>query len=83
VSGSLGNTLNKKRVRALARGSDFQFNLNRTRCSEALGLGNASLERISFNLIQIEGNPRPAQAGNIAVALKRVNPIGRNTLYTR
>jgi hypothetical protein len=38
------------------------------------------LERIAFNLIQIEGNPRPAQAGNIAVALNRVNLIERNTL---
>ena len=24
------------------------------------------LERIAFNLIQIEGNPRPEQAGNVA-----------------
>jgi hypothetical protein len=38
------------------------------------------LERIVFNLIQIEDNPRPAQAGNIAGALNRVNPIQRNTL---
>jgi hypothetical protein len=38
------------------------------------------LERIAFNLIQIEGNPRPAQAGNIAVALNRVTTIERNTL---
>jgi hypothetical protein len=30
--------------------------------------------------IQIEGNPRPAQAGNFAAALNRVNPIERNTL---
>jgi hypothetical protein len=37
-------------------------------------------ERIAFYLIQIEGNPRPAQAGNIAVALNRVNPIERSTL---
>ena len=39
-----------------------------------------SLVRIAFNLIQIGGNPRPVQAGNIAVALNRVNPIERNTL---
>jgi hypothetical protein len=38
------------------------------------------LDRIAFYLIQIEGNQRPAQAGNIAVALYRVNPIERNTL---
>jgi hypothetical protein len=38
------------------------------------------LARIAFNLIQIEGNPRPAQAGDSAVALNRVNPIERNTL---
>jgi hypothetical protein len=41
---------------------------------------SAALERITFNLIQIEGNPRPAQAGSIAVALNPVNPIERNTL---
>jgi hypothetical protein len=40
----------------------------------------ADLGRITFNLIQIEGNPRPAQAGRIAVALHRVNPMERNTL---
>jgi hypothetical protein len=37
-------------------------------------------QRIAFTLIQIEGNPRPAQAGNTAVAFNRVNPIERNTL---
>ena len=39
-----------------------------------------ALERIAFNLIQIEDNPRPEQAGNIAVVARRVNPIERNTL---
>ena len=40
-----------------------------------------ALERIAFNLIQIEDNPRPEQAGNIAVALNRVNQIERKIIY--
>ena len=34
------------------------------------------LDRIAFYLIQIEGNQRPAQAGNIAVALKLAQQQG-------
>jgi hypothetical protein len=42
---------------------------------------NYDIEWIAFNLIQIESNPSPAQAGNIAVALNRVNQIERKIIY--
>jgi hypothetical protein len=38
------------------------------------------LEWIALNLIQIEGNPRPVQAGNVAIVFLRVNPNKSNTL---
>jgi hypothetical protein len=44
------------------------------------GFGKPGSERIAFNLIQIEGNPRPVQAGNVAVAFLRVNPNKGHTL---
>ena len=38
-----------------------------------------ALKRIALNLMQIEGNQRPAQAGNIAVALNRVKLVESKT----
>ncbi len=39
------------------------------------------LERIDFNLNQIEASPRPVLAEDVAVGFDRVNPIKPNARY--